>query len=116
MLRRTLSSLLGLIRVRFELAGVELQDELDYAVRALAMAAAGGLLFAIGWGFAAMAVIVALWDTHRILAITSFAIVFIVAGAGLLLWLIRLSRNRPPMFSETAAQFEEDRRRLGARH
>lgn len=115
MLRSTFSSVLGLARVRLELAGLELQDEVDHLVRALAIATAGGLLVAIGCGFGAMAVIVAFWDTHRILAIAAFAIIFIAVGAGLLLWLLRLSRKRPPMFGETAAQFEQDRRRLGER-
>jgi uncharacterized membrane protein YqjE len=115
MLHRMFSSLLGLVRVRLELAGLELQEEVDHVVRALVIATAGALLVVAGCVFAAIAVIAALWDTHRILAIASFSAVFLIAGGGLLAYLLSVSRSRGPMFSETAAQFEQDLSRLGER-
>lgn len=114
MIRRILASLLGTLRVRLELAGIELQDEIDHVVRAVAMALAGALLLCIGVAFGAIAVIVALWDTHRVFALAGFAVLF-AGGGALLLWLLaRVSRDRPPMFAETVAQFEQDRQRLAA--
>lgn len=114
MIRRILASLLGTLRVRLELAGVELQDEIDHVVRAIAMALAGALLLCIGVAFGAIAVIVALWETHRVLALAGFAILFAGGGAVLLWLLARVSRDRPPIFAETVAQFEQDRQRLTA--
>lgn len=114
MIRRILASLLGTLRVRLELAGIELQDEIDHVVRAIAMALAGALLLCIGVAFGAIAVIVALWETHRVLALAGFAILFAGGGAVLLWLLARVSRDRPPMFAETVAQFEQDRQRLAA--
>ena len=112
MIRRILASLLGMLRVRLELAGIELQEEIDHVVRAVAIAIAGALLLCIGAAFAAIAVIVAFWETHRVLVLALFALAFVAGGAALLYALARLSRERPPMFAETAAQFEQDRRRL----
>lgn len=114
MFRRVLASLLGTVRVRLALAGIELQEEVDHVVRAIAMALAGTLLLCIGLTFAAIAVIVALWESHRVLALTGFAMLFTGAGSVFLWCLARVSRDRPPMFAETIAQFEEDRRRLAA--
>lgn len=114
MIRRILASLLGTLRVRLELAGIELQDEIDHVVRAIAMALAGALLLCIGVAFGAIAVIVALWETHRVLALAGFAILFAGGGAVLLWLLARVSRDRPPIFGETVAQFEQDRQRLTA--
>ena len=114
-MRRMVSSFLGLVRVRLQLAGLELQDEVDHVVRALVLATAGALLVVIGCTLAAISVIVALWDTHRILAIAFFSAIFVIVGSGLLAYLVRVSRRREPMFSETSAQFEQDRRRLGER-
>ncbi|MCM5569301.1 phage holin family protein [Burkholderiaceae bacterium FT117] len=114
MIRRILASLLGTVRVRLELAGLELQDEIDHFVRAIAIAIGAALLLSVGAAFGAIAVIVALWETHRVLALAAFAIVFCAAGGGLLWWLARLSGDRPPLFAETVAQFEQDRRRLSA--
>lgn len=114
MFRRILASLLGTLRVRLALAGIELQEEIDHVVRAIAMALAGTLLLCIGFTFAAIAFIAALWENHRVLALAGFALLFAGGGAGLLWRLMRVSRDRPPMFAETVAQFEEDRRRLAA--
>jgi len=113
MIRRMFASLVRMLRVRLELAGLELQDEIDHVVRALAMAVGGALLLCAGVVFGAIAVIVALWETHRVLAIGGFAALFAGAGAVLLWLLVRASRDRPPMFAETLAQFEQDRLRLG---
>lgn len=114
MIRRILAALLGSLKVRIELAGLELQDEIDHVVRSIAMAIGGALLVCIGLALVAATVIVALWDSHRVLALAVFAVLFCVGG-GLTLWrLARSAQARPPMFAETAAQFELDLRRLAA--
>lgn len=114
MFRRILAALLGSLKVRIELAGLELQDEIDHVVRSIAMAIGGALLVCIGLALVAATVIVALWDSHRVLALAVFAILF-CAGGALTLWrLARSAHERPPMFAETAAQFELDLRRLAA--
>jgi uncharacterized membrane protein YqjE len=112
MFRRMLASLLGSLKVRIELAGLELQDEIDHLIRAIAMAIGGALLLCIGLALVAAAVVVALWETHRVMALAGFALLF-TAGGALTLWqLARVSRERAPMFADTAEQFELDLQRL----
>jgi uncharacterized membrane protein YqjE len=111
-IRRSLANLLGLLRIRLELAGLELQDEIDHAVRALAMGVAGALLVCAGAIFGAVALVVALWETHRVLALVGVAMLLSGAGLVVLLLMHRQSRDRAPIFSESVAQLEQDRRRM----
>ncbi|MFA7666887.1 MAG: phage holin family protein [Burkholderiaceae bacterium] len=112
MLRRILAPLLGTLKVRIELAGLELQDEIDHVIRAIAMAIGGALAVCIGLTLAAATIVVALWESHRLLALGGLAALFVLGGAGVLWQLTRLSRTRTPMFAETLAQLDQDRRRL----
>jgi len=115
MLRRAASTLLALLKLRLELAGIELQEEADRVVAVLACAIAGVLLLGFGFAFVALAVTVALWDTHRVAALAVGAVFFLVAGAALLASASRGARKRPPVFSASAEQLDADRRGVEGR-
>ena len=111
-LARLADSLLGLTRTRLELAAVEYTEERTRVGRqlALTLAAVGCLLFALF--FAAGAVVVAFWDTHRLPAIIGVSLFFALA-CGLLLWRRKEIANTTPMpFAASIAEFEKDRAAL----
>jgi uncharacterized membrane protein YqjE len=110
MLRRAASTLLALLKVRLELAGIELQEEADRVVAVLACAIAGVLLLGFGCVFLVLAVTVALWDTHRLAALAVGTVLFIAAGAALLLSAGHDARKRPPVFPASVEQLSADRR------
>lgn len=112
MIRRSVANLLGLLRIRLELASLELQDVIDHTVRALAMAVGGALLVCAGAVFGAVALVVAFWETHRVLALVGVAVLLSGAGLAVLLLMHRQSRDRAPIFKESVAQLEQDHRRM----
>ncbi len=107
--RRMSDSLLGLVQNRFELAGVELQEEKLRAVNllvwlALAIAlGTAGLLIGMG------ALALFLWNQAGYAGLVGMAVVSL-AGAGWLLHSIRrrIHTARPP-FAETVEEFRKDR-------
>lgn len=107
--RRMSDSLLGLVQNRFELAGVELQEEklralnlLVWLALAIALGTAGLLI-----GMGALALF--LWNKAGYAGLIGMAVVA-VAGAGGLLHSIRrrIHTARAP-FAETVEEFRKDR-------
>ncbi len=100
------------LRTRLDLAAVELEIHVLLLLRMLAwiVAAVACLLTALAFG--ATALIVALWNTHRMLGLLGGSAAFILLGA-LLLWLgLRSVRNRPGLLAGSLEQLGEDQRRV----
>ena len=101
-------ALIGLLRTRLELLGIELAEEKERAAR-MAMQGALALLFA---GLALLMVNVLVlawfWDSYRYLAIIGLVVAY---GGMALLCVMRLQTavaNRPPMFEATLAELKAD--------
>jgi uncharacterized membrane protein YqjE len=101
-------ALIGLLRTRLELLGIELADEKERAAR-MAMLGALALLFA---GLALLMVNVLVlawfWDSHRYLAIIGLVVAY---GGIALLCVLRLQTavaSRPLMFEATLAELKAD--------
>lgn len=109
-LRGLLAAGLDALQTRLDLATVEVELYLLRVLRMLlwAAAAVACALFALVFGL--VSIVVALWDTHRMLGLLGgtglfviLAIVFGALGA-------RTFRNRPNMLEGTLQQLEHDQR------
>ncbi len=113
-LRGLASTVLELLHVRLELFSVEAQEEV-LRVGALMMYGAVAVTFlSLGLTFLALFVTVALWDSHRLLALGVFTALFLVTG-GVAAWLARarvLSGTR--LFSASIEELRQDREELGS--
>ncbi len=101
-------ALIGLLRTRLELFGIELSEEKERAAQ-LALLAAFVLLFA-GLALLMLNVLVLahFWHTHRYQAILGLILLY---GGGVVLCLWRLQASlaaRPPMFEATMAELKAD--------
>ena len=106
---------LSALRTRQDLAAVELEIQVLLLLRMLAwiVGAVACLLMALAFG--ATALIVALWNTHRMVGLLGGSAAFILLGV-LLVWLgLRSVRNRPGLLSGSLEQLSEDQRRVGER-
>ena len=108
-LRGLASTVLELLHVRLELFSVEAQEEV-LRVGALMMYGAVAVTFlSLGLTFLALFVTVALWDSHRLLALGVFTGLFLITG-GVAAWLARervLSGTR--LFSASVDELKQDR-------
>lgn len=101
------------LRTRLDLAAVELEIQVLLLIRLLAWLFAAVICVLLALAFGVVALIVALWDTHRTLGLLAGGGVFIALGI-LLAWLgLRSVRGRPGPFADSLAQLKEDERRAG---
>lgn len=106
------ATLVELAQVRLELFSIEAQEEVLRIASLVAYGAIALVCLALGLGFAAMLITVALWDEHRLGALGVFTALFL--GGGLLAgWRARsrvLSGSK--LFSASIEELRQDREAL----
>ncbi len=109
--RRFGAAAIEALRTRLDLAAVELEIQVLVLIRLLAwwFAALTCVLLALAFGIVAL--IVALWDTHRTLGLLAGGGVFIALGVLLGYLGLRSVRQRPTPFADSLHQLAEDERR-----
>ena len=101
-----------MLQVRLELLSVEAQEEVLRIAALLVYSAFAVSLLSMGLGFLAMLITVALWDSHRLLPLVVFAVLFLALG-GLAAYQARqrvLSGSR--LFSASLDELRRDREDL----
>jgi uncharacterized membrane protein YqjE len=107
-LRRALATTVELLRVRLELVGVDLQTAWQHWLRLLMWLLVAFFTGALATLMLVVTVLIAFWDTHRLLA--AFVITGSLAGAALIALLIvrRLARTRPHPLASSLAELRQD--------
>ncbi len=113
-LRRLAGTTAGIVLVRLELLGTELEQEKLRVVSALWLAGAALLLLWLALVLLVGLIVLLMWDGYRLAAIGVLALLFAGAGG----WLLHLARQRlnPPTggaFSLSLAELRRDRDSLG---
>jgi uncharacterized membrane protein YqjE len=104
--QKLVASLLGLARTRLELLSTELEEELGRLALGLVGAVAALLLAALGLAFAGIAVLLAVAPENRLAAAVAIALLFLAAGALVMLAMRR--QQRPRMFESSLAELQRD--------
>ena len=102
------SALLELLGTRVELLGVEVREETRHVQRMLVRTVLAAFLAGSALVMAGVFVVVALWDTHRLLALGAVTLVYGAAGAVLLMGVRSALRERPTPFGATVGEFQSD--------
>jgi uncharacterized membrane protein YqjE len=112
-LRGLISAGIEALRTRLDLAAVELEIQMLLLVRTLAwiVGAVACVLLALALGVTAL--IVALWNTHRMLGLLGGSLVFVALGVLLGYLGLRTLRNRPAPLAGSLGQLAEDERQIG---
>jgi len=113
-LRGLASTLLELVQIRLELFSIEAQEEVLRVGALLVYGAVAVAFLSLGVVLLAMLITVALWDTHRLLALGIFTGLFLVTG-GVAAWLARERvRSGTYLFSASVEELRQDREGLRA--
>ncbi|HRK37420.1 MAG TPA: phage holin family protein [Burkholderiaceae bacterium] len=104
--------LLALLQVRLELFSVEAREEINRATELLALVAVACVLGCLGLGFLAILITVALWDSHRLVALTAFTVLFLTL-AGVAVWQAKNRMQRGShLFEASLGELKRDRETL----
>jgi uncharacterized membrane protein YqjE len=102
-------------RTRLDLAAVEAEIFLLLSLRMLLWALAALACGLLALAFAVVAVVAALWDTHRMLGVLSGAGLFVVLAAVFSYIASRTFKGRPSMLEGTLQQLETDQHRTSGK-
>jgi uncharacterized membrane protein YqjE len=107
-IRGLLATGLDALRTRLDLAAVEVELYLMRAVQMVlwAIAAVACALLALVFGL--VSIVVALWDTHRMVGLLGGTVLFLVLAITFGAIGARTFRGRPPMLDGTLQQLEHD--------
>lgn len=109
-----LVSVLGIAGTRMELLGLEVAEEKERLVEVLFSVLAAAFALSLAVLLTTFLVIAYFWDTYRLMAIGSFAVLYAAAGGWLIVGLKRDLAAHPPLFAATLAELEKDREALRA--
>lgn len=113
-LRGLASTVLEMVQIRLELLSIEAQEEVLRVGALLVYGAIAVAFLSLGVVLLALLITVALWDTHRLLALGVFTGLFLVIGA-VAAWLARERiRSGTYLFSASVEELRQDREGLRA--
>jgi len=105
-------TVLTLLQVRLELLSVEAQEEMVRVVGLLLYGAVAVIFLALGLGFVAILITVALWETQRLLALAVFATLFLSLGGAAAWQAYQRARRGSTLFAGSLAELRQDREQL----
>lgn len=111
--RSLLASAIGAAKTRLDLATVEAEIFLLRIVHMLLWGLAAVACGLLALAFAVVAIVAALWDTHRMAGVLGGALLFVVLAAVCGFIASRTFRQHPQFLEGTLAQLESDRRQTG---
>jgi uncharacterized membrane protein YqjE len=106
--RRLGASLLALGRIRLELLAIEVHEEKERIASLLLWTVVTALLACFGAVFVALFVTLALWDTHRLVALGVAAALFIGLATLGALRVRGLAARGPTLFRSSITELRDD--------
>ena len=109
----TASNAVRAVRTRLELIAIELKEEKAWVAKFLVVAAAAFYFLTFGTLLAILALSLAMPETTRPAVLGGFGGLFLAAGIGGVVWIVRSAKHRDPPFKDTLAVLKRDERALG---
>lgn len=113
---KTLSaSLVGIVQTRLELLSTDVAEEREHLISLLMMGLVALFCLGVGMVLLAILIVVAFWESHRMMALGGLTGLFLVAGAGVVWLAMHKARTRPRLFTASLAELSKDRQHLSTR-
>lgn len=110
---KTLSvSLVGIVHTRLELLSTDIAEEREHLITLLLLVLVGLFCLGVGVLLLALLIVVAFWETHRLVALAGLTGLFLIAGAGTAWLAMHKIRTRPRLFEASLAELSKDRQHL----
>jgi uncharacterized membrane protein YqjE len=109
------ATLVAIAHTRLDLLSSDLEEERAHFLSLLVLALSALFLLGLGVLLATLLLVVAFWDTYRLLVLAVLAGTFLVAG--ITAWRIALhkARTKPRLFAASMSELLKDRQQLVSR-
>jgi uncharacterized membrane protein YqjE len=108
-------TLVAIAHTRLDLLSVDLEEERAHLFSLLALTLAALFCLGIGVVLATILLVVAFWDTHRLLALGALAGFYLVMGMGVWAFALHKARTKPRLFAASLSELFKDRQQLTSR-
>ena len=106
------ATFVSIAHTRLELLSTELEEDRERLFSLVALYLAAMFFFAIGLVLVAIFLVVAFWETHRLIALGSVAGFFLLAGLLASGFAIRMTKTKPKLFSASLLELLKDKQTL----
>ena len=108
-------TLVAIAHTRLDLLSVDLEEERAHLFSLLVLALTALFCLGIGVVLATILLVVAFWDTHRLLALGALAGFYLVMGMGVWAFALHKARTKPRLFAASLSELFKDRQQLTSR-
>jgi uncharacterized membrane protein YqjE len=108
-------TLLAITHTRLQLLSTDLEEERERLLSLLLFGLEALFCLGIGVVLATVFIVLAFWDSHRLLVLGTLAGLYLLAGmvaSGVVLY---KARTRPRLFATSLSEFSKDREQLSSR-
>jgi uncharacterized membrane protein YqjE len=108
-------TLVAIAHTRLDLLSVDLEEERAHLLSLLVLTLAALFCLGIGVVLVTILLVVAFWDTHRLLALGALAGFYLVIGMGVWAFALHKARTKPRLFAASLSELFKDRQQLTSR-
>lgn len=108
-------TLVAIVQTRLDLLSADLEEDRAHLFALLLLSLVALLCVGVGVVLAMILLVIAFWDTHRLLALAVISGLFLACG--LMAWLVALrkARSKPRLFAASLSELSKDRQQLTSR-
>jgi uncharacterized membrane protein YqjE len=107
-IRSFLASWVAVIKTRVEIISVEIEEQREWIEQLLLLAVGAAFCLSLGMILLTLFVVVLFWESHPLVVLGAFTILYLGGGIALWLTLRQKIRNKPRIFSTTSAELGKD--------
>ncbi|MDP2110656.1 MAG: phage holin family protein [Thiobacillus sp.] len=109
------ATLVAIVHTRLDLLSADVEEGGAHVLSLLVLALAALFFIGVGVVLAAILLVVAFWDSHRLLALGALAGFFLAAGVGAWAYALHKARTKPRLFAASLSELLKDRQQLVSR-
>jgi len=109
------ATLVAIAHTRLELLSADLEEDRAHLLSLLGLALVALFCLGVGVVLATLLLVVAFWDTHRLLVLGALAGVFLATGMAAGAIAMHKVRTKPRVFAASLLELFKDRQQLGSR-
>lgn len=109
------ATLAGIAHTRLDLLSTDLEEEREHVFSLMVLALVALFCLGVGVVLATILLVVAFWDTHRLLVLGSLAGFFLAMGMAVWAFALHKARTKPRLFAASLSELFKDRQQIISR-
>jgi len=106
------ATLVAMAHTRLDLLSADLDEEREHLLSLLVLSLVALFCLGVGVVLVTILLVVAFWDTHRLLALGSLACFFLAVGMAAWMFAMHKARTKPRIFAASLSELLKDRQQL----